>query len=244
MNVDNLTSLSFEQLGEIQKRIDQAIFEKRSIQVEDAVSDFIDLMASKYPDLDLWDVLNELAFRSHICLEEPAQDRQSVHALEVVKNPPSSDDKQLSVRDLEPLLERIKNIRNWVLKDDNSRLLWLTNGATQKTSKMSGKELAEVLQDVIKKIERLESPDDDLESVKDINVELNKVDEWAEFKLGISLLQGTITVINPVSNRDSQPVPTPRLSQRTPVMASKETTSEQTLNFPLMPRSNVRRYAT
>jgi hypothetical protein len=236
MNVENLAQLSFEQLDEIQRRISTAISDKKSMRVGDAASDILDLLATKYSEIELWHVINELAFRSQLKLDLNSNSVDYETALEISENLSPGVNFNVLPPNIQLLAERLKSIRNSVLQSDDSRLLWLTNGGTQKTSKMFGKDLAEVLQEAIKRLERLDVLDDEEESTKDLNLEVVKIDEWAEFKLGISLLYGTLTVINPFSSRASQLKDSPRMSQRAPVTEGAQSKANLELHFPLSQR--------
>lgn len=101
--------------------------------------------------------------------------------------------------------ERLRVIKNEALQHEDTRLLWLTNDGSQKTSKLSGKALAEVLQETIKKLERLCDTDHETEmSIEDLNREILRISEWSEFHLGVSLRKGTLTIITPFAARDVQ----------------------------------------
>lgn len=236
MNVENLAQLSFEQLDEIQRRISTAISEKKTMRVGDAASDILDLLATKYPEIEFWHVINELAFRGQVKLD------LNGNSIGCEMDSEASGDLNPAVKfnalpsNIQLLTERLKSIRNSVLQSDDSRLLWLTNGGTQQTSKMFGKDLAEVLQEAIKRLERLDILDEEEETKSDLNLEVVKIDEWAEYKLGISLLYGTLTVINPFSSRGSQLKDSPRMSQRTPAAEDGQNKANLELYFPLSQR--------
>ena len=242
MNIEDLAKLSFEQLDEIQRRISVAISEKKMIRVGDSASDILDLMAASYSDVDLWDVLNELAFRSQLKLNLKGSLTNPRPMSDEISNHREPQRPELSIHSIQVLSERLKTIRNSVLQHDDSRLLWLTSEATQKTSKMFGKDLAEVLQEAIKRLDRLYDVENEDEKVKDLNSEIIKIDEWAEFKLGISLLYGTLTVINPFSARDNQPRENPRVSQRVPVSESGKSKTNLELSFYTNQRRSVNGY--
>jgi hypothetical protein len=245
MNIENLAQLTFEQLNEIQQCVSAAISEKMSMRINDAASDLLDFLASSYPDVSLADVINELVFRSQISF-----DGGPSTILSAVPNP-NSDVSAKTVgkservyQSAEMLTERLKTIRNSVLQHDDSRLLWLTNDGTQKTSKMVGKELAEILQEAIKRLERLESMDEVTDKIEDLSLEISKVEEWAEFKLGISLFNGTLTVINPFSARHTHIKANPRSSQRSPATVNPKPAENKELNFPLQSRRGSNNYAS
>lgn len=102
--------------------------------------------------------------------------------------------------------ERLRVIKNEVLQHEEARLIWLTNDGSQKTSKVSGKALAELLQETIKKLERLCETEIETEiSVEDLNREVLKISEWSEMHLGVSLRKGTLTVITPFASRELPP---------------------------------------
>ena len=243
MNFENLARLSFEQLTEMQQCISTAINEKKSLCVRDATSDIIDFLALNHSDIDLWEIVNELAFRSHIqinrdssfILEHETKEEIST-TLESLDNP------DFLLKNARLLSERLKTIRNSVLQNDDSRLLWLTNGGIQKTSNMFGKELAEILQETIKKLERLDSLDEDDEKIQDLSMAVKKIDEWAEFKLGLSLLNGTLTVINPFSSRQHQDKGDRGLSKMPPIAEIRKDKSDREISFPFSHKSDVRRY--
>ncbi|PSN16798.1 hypothetical protein C7293_00840 [filamentous cyanobacterium CCT1] len=231
MNIENLVQLSFEQLDEIHRRISTAIHEKRIMRVGNSASDILDLMATNYSDVDLWDVLNELAFRSQLKVDLKSSSISYKPVLNETPNLKEDQRPELSFQNIQILSERLKTIRNSVLQHDDSRLLWLTSGATQKTSKMFGKDLAEVLQEATKRLDRLHDVSDEDEQIKDLSSEVIKIDEWAEFKLGISLLYGTLTVINPFSSRDNQTKDNPRTSQRLPTSENSRNKASLELSF-------------
>ncbi|WP_035986638.1 hypothetical protein [Leptolyngbya sp. KIOST-1] len=243
MNIEDLTQLSFEQLDEIQRRVSTAINEKKMMRVGDSASEILDLLASNYADIDLWDVLNELAFRSEIKLNLKRNLVDYGVPLEMSGEVQLSGTSEPPACNIELLLERLKTIRNAVLQHDDSRLLWLTNGATQKTSKLFGKDLAEVLQEAIKRLERLQDVEGEDKKNENLNAEIIKVDEWAEFKLGISLLYGTLTVINPFSCRENQAKENPRISQRAPVSEISKAKANLELSFVSNQRRSTNGYA-
>lgn len=99
--------------------------------------------------------------------------------------------------------ERLRVIRNEVLQHEEARLIWLTNDGSQKTSKVSGRALAELLQETIKKLERLCETDAETGmKVEDLNREVLRISEWSELHLGVSLRKGTLTVITPFAARE------------------------------------------
>ena len=255
---DDLIQLSFEQLEEIQNRINQVISDKRSARVSAAIKDVLYLLNSHYPDVSLWDFLNELAnlyqeselteATLSIAVEGspevvndsiPAEtgdhwnkgypemviptpqyeapDSQGVDlASSKVPEPQLEEVEEIadvsryaSIQDEDsPLLpdpeifyERLKAIRSETLQHEDARLLWLTNDGSQKTSKVSGKALSELLQETLKKLERLFEPEADLD-IETLNREVLRISEWSEFHLGISLRRGTLTVITPFAARD------------------------------------------
>ncbi|PSR17292.1 hypothetical protein C8255_13365 [filamentous cyanobacterium CCP3] len=240
MNIEDLAQLSFDQLDKIQQQISTAISEKKMTRIGDSASDVLDLMATRYPDVDLWDVLNELAFRNQLKLNLKSSLTNCKPTSGETSNQREPQKPEPSIHNIQVLSERLKTIRNSVLQHDDSRLLWLTSEATQKTSKMFGKDLAEVLQETIKRLDRLHDMDDEEEQLKDLNSEIIKIDEWAEFKLGVSLLYGTLTVINPFLSRESQPRDNPRISQRVPASECNENKASLELSF----YSNQRRGAS
>ncbi len=252
---DDLIQLSFEQLEEIQNRINQVISDKRSARLSAAIKDVLYLLNNHYPDVSLWDFLTELANLDHdselaetsISIDlgtsteldhplEMAQDcekscpetvtsapsYETLQAQNLDLTPPKSPEaspeeieevtevsRYPSVQDEDPFLlpdpeifyGRLKAIRNETLQHEDARLLWLTNDGSQKTSKVSGKALAELLQETLKKLERL--CDSEVEMDKEIlNREVLRISEWGEFHLGVSLRRGTLTVITPFAARD------------------------------------------
>jgi hypothetical protein len=239
MNIENLAQLSFAQLSEIQNRIQLAIGEKKNVSIADAVSDILDLLATKYPEVSLAEVLSELAFRSQITLGRNfsfAIDGE-LNQVDFSASLESLGSLDFSIKDVQVLSDRLKVIRNSILQSDDSRILWLTNDGVQKTSKMFGKELAEVLQESIKKLERLDNSSGESEEIYDLSLEVKKIEEWTEFRLGISLLSGTLTVINPLfSRRDPANRENPRLSQRSPASESGQAKSAVEIDFPLRRR--------
>lgn len=113
----------------------------------------------------------------------------------------SQDEDVLLLYDPEIFYERLRVIRNEALQHEDARLLWLTNDGSQKTSKVSGKALAELLQETIKKLERLCDTENEID-IETLNREVLRISEWSEFHLGVSLLRGTLTVIAPFATRD------------------------------------------
>lgn len=114
---------------------------------------------------------------------------------------PSVQDEDLLLPDPEIFYERLKVIRSETLQHEDARLLWLTNDGSQKTSKVSGKALAELLQETLKKLERLCDPEVAMDT-ETLNREVLRISEWGEFHLGVSLRKGTLTVITPFAARD------------------------------------------
>ncbi len=240
MNTDNLIQLSFEQLNEIQRRINTAISEKQNQRVEDAVAEVLDLLAVKFSDVSLVNVLHEIAFRCEIQLEAIGSDECAFPIFPGSAGPKPAFETVGGTPNIQLLVERLKVTRNSVLQNEDSRLLWLTNGGTQKTSKLFGKDLAEVLQETLKRIERLENSEDEAIDEATLSAELEKVDQWAGLHLGIPLLHGTLTVISPFGARQSRAKENSRLSQRSPETASTNTPE---ITFPLSHRRGVQGYA-
>ena len=251
---DDLLQLSFEQLEEIKSRISQIILNKRSARLSAAIKDVLHLLNTHYPDVSLWDFLNELAdayqecdltegststtvkqesvlqsepenlqiiddyaetlsedlptdtFNGvvhHQCLGAVAQNRSEPY-LDVPIDPESSLNHQNDVLifyDPYAFYERLKTIRSEILQHEDARLLWLTNDGSQKTSRLSGKALAELLQETLKKLDRLCDTETEM-NVETLNQELSRISEWSEAYLGVSLRRGTLTVITPFATRD------------------------------------------
>jgi hypothetical protein len=237
MNIDNLTRLSFEQLDEIQQRINTAISEKKNQRIEDAVTELLDLLATKFPEVPLVNILHEVAFRCEIQLG-------TLEALRYNLTPFSTEDGEKSTADishpplnLQLLVEQLKITRNSVLQNEDSRLLWLTNGGTQKTSKLFGKDLAEVLQEAIKRIERLEGNAEEPSDHAAVNADLEKIDQWAGLHLGIPLFHGTLTVISPFGARQN------RTKEHSRQLQSVNNTNVPEITFPLNHRQGIQGYA-
>lgn len=203
MSDENLKSLSFEQLEEIQNRVSQAIFEKRKSRVSEAVINVLELLSTCYEDVSAWDFLNEIIRQKPF--DELLKTEVNKPLEEKVLTPRSThiDCPDLLLNDPIYFCGRLKAICNEVLQTDDSRLLWLNNDGSQTTSQLSGKELADILYQAIKKIERLCESEMEFDSHREnINYELQKISEWSEFHLGVSLFKGNLTVISPFSSRD------------------------------------------
>lgn len=255
---DDLIQLSFEQLEEIQSRINQVISDKRSARLSAAIKDVLYLLNSHYPDVSLWDFLTEIASLyqeselaeaelsmnveidpnadhhsskveianhwgesypetatpapQYDALDPQNQDLESSKGLEpqleeveevedISADESIQNEDPLLLPDLEIFYERLKAIRGETLQHEDARLLWLTNDGSQKTSKVSGKALSELLQETLKKLERLFDPETDM-AMEALNREVLRISEWSEFHLGISLRRGTLTVITPFAARD------------------------------------------
>lgn len=251
---NDLLQLSFEQLEEIKGRISQIIENKRCARISSAIKDVLSLLNTHYPDVNLWDVLNELADAYQECdpMEASAptdleQDNvskyevkisnmtsdcsestsdgivtdlfndvinhqpldttpnlQSEHYLDLSIDPLIASEQQNDVillQDPDVFYERLKAIRSEILQHENARLLWLTNDGSQKTSRVSGKALADLLQETLKKLDRLCDSETELD-IETVNREVLRISEWSEFHLGVSLRKGTLTVITPFATRD------------------------------------------
>lgn len=200
MGIDKFSQLSFEQLDQIQQQINTAILKKKTLRIEEAVDRVMTLISVDYPEVSLWSLINELVSRCEADTEsEISTNPSATLPVSDYYQHPSECDRTAHHPSI--LCERLKFIRNEVLRQDDARLLLLTNGGIQKTSNISGKELAEVLQETVKKLERLDSIDLDQE-INDLDKEVLKISEWAQFKLGVSIIQGTLTVISPFASKD------------------------------------------
>jgi hypothetical protein len=129
--------------------------------------------------------------------------------------------------------ERLRVIRNEVLQHEEARLIWLTNDGSQKTSKVSGRALAELLQETIKKLERLCETDAETGmKVSDLNREVLRISEWSELHLGVSLRKGTLTVITPFAARD---LPVKGYSPMLTIADMQQQASKGDLHIPFSP---------
>ncbi|QQE64057.1 hypothetical protein GFS31_07290 [Leptolyngbya sp. BL0902] len=247
---NDLLQLSFEQLEEIKSRVSQIILNKRSARISSAIKDVLCLLNTHYPDVNLWDFLNELADVYQECdlteisvavdleknddLQHEGKNSQTTNDYmapttanpfkDVVNHQQFSETPQIQsepsvnlpldtasllnqqhdvllLQDPDAFYERLKTIRSEILQHENARLLWLTNDGSQKTSRVSGKALADLLQETLKKLDRLCDSETELD-IETLNREVLRISEWSEFHLGVSLRKGTLTVITPFATRE------------------------------------------
>lgn len=208
MDMEKLEALSFEQLDKIQDYIFDAKRKKEKSQVTSAIDDILDLLNTKYPDLSYSFLISELtrAIFSEFCPGEPKTNFDSISHNTAIAISGDKPRIQLSTDPIVSLIEHLKTVHESVLESEDSRLFWLTNSGYQKTSKMCGQELADMLESTIKRLERL-LEEDNPENSGELLTEILNISEWSEVCLGVSLIKGIFTVISPFSSRRHQPQP-------------------------------------
>jgi hypothetical protein len=199
MDITKLSSLTWEQLDQIQDYVQQAKSQKREQMEHKAKKEILDLLDKKYPEINLTTLARDL-LKHEKYQEEMRYIKENKSFLESCKKKQEGLNWGSEYFDLDIYLDRLRSISNAALVSDDTRLLWLTNDGGQKTSSVSGKELSSVLQETIKKLERL-STSEAHKDYEEYVLQLFKISQWSEEHLGISLIKGAFTVIIPYFSR-------------------------------------------
>ena len=202
MNIKNLSTLTWDQLDQISNFVQKAKFEKKKKMELEAKKEILNFLDENYPEIDLISLAKNLLEYGQYKKEMKSIKSQEKTLFEGEENYEDSRYSSL-LFDVDSYIARLKVVSKAVLGSDETRLLWLTNDGGQKTSNVSGKELSAILQETIKKIERLSTLELDQDDEKYI-FELFQISRWSEEKLGISLIKGTFTVISPCFSRNQR----------------------------------------
>jgi hypothetical protein len=195
MDVTKLSYLTWEQLDQLQDYVQKAKLQKRKHMELKAKQEILDLLDRKYPEISLTSLARELLKHGKY-QEEMGYSKSTENRLNSPLEKQEGLDLSSEYFDLDIYLDRLRTISDAALVSDDTRLLWLTNDGGQKTSSVSGKELSSVLQETIKKLERL-STSEAHKDYEEYVFQLFQISKWSEENLGISLIKGAFTVIIP-----------------------------------------------